>query len=145
MAQVNNLQFGVTVDAWVRKTEQRMLAVFRESVQRLTSNAIARTPVDTGYLKSSVVASLQQMPQVNPNAKGVAGSSYSVDVGAIATVLAGAKIGDVAYIGWVASYGPIIEAGHSKQAPAGFVRVSALEWPRIVSEVTQEAKGRAGG
>lgn len=140
---VNNLQFGAAVDEWVRATEQRMLAVFRESTQRVASIAANGVPVDTGFARASVRGSLQQMPQIDSANKGAKDQRYSADFGNITLVIAGAQLGQTIYIGWTAAYILPLEYGHSKQAPAGFVRIAAAQWQRIVNDVTAEAKTRA--
>jgi hypothetical protein len=142
---VNNLEFGATVDRWVRKSEARMLAVLRESTQRVISQAQSRIPVDTGFARASVRASLQSMPPIEPNSRGQKGTAYSYSGADIASVISSAQLGGTIHIGWTANYVGFLENGSSMQAPSGFVRISAMEWPSIVSAVTAEAKGRAGG
>lgn len=141
---VNNLNFSATVDDWVRATEQRMLALFRESTQRVASIAANAVPVDTGYARASVRASTESMPSIDASAKAKAGQNYPADFGNITLTIAGAHLGQTIYIGWTANYVQYLEYGHSKQAPAGFVRIAAAQWQRVVAEVTEEAKGRAG-
>jgi hypothetical protein len=141
----NALNFAAEVSAWVRQTEARMTAVFRESSQRLASLAQSRIPVDTGFARASIRASLQAMPQIDPNSRGVEGQSYGGNAtGQVTATIASATAGEHIYIGWTASYVGFLENGHSKQAPTGFVRISAMEWPRIVREVCAQARGRAG-
>lgn len=139
----SGLNFAAQVDDWVRQTEQRMTAVFRESTQRTVSRAQERIPVDTGFARASVRASLQSMPPINPASKGEDGRTYPFDGGNITLTIAGAQLGQTIYVGWTASYVGYLENGHSKQAPSGFVGLAALEWPTIVNQVTAELKGRS--
>lgn len=140
---VSNLDFMSTVDAWVQKTEKRMTAVFRESTQRVTEIMINGVPVDTGFARASVQASLSEMPPVIEGSRGQEGQSYPLDFGQITTTIASAELGDTIHVGFTASYAPYLEFGHSDQAPNGFVRIAAEQWPQIVAEVTAEAKSRA--
>lgn len=140
----SNVNFSAQIDAWVRKTETRKLAVLRESTQRVVAQAQSRIPVDTGFARASIRASLSEMPPIVKDSHGEEGQTYGYDSGEVSTVIAGAQLGDTIYIGWTAAYVGALENGHSKQAPSGFVAVSALEWPRIVNEVTAEAKNRSG-
>lgn len=142
---VNALEFSKQVDAWTKKTEQRMLAVFRESTKRVISLAQQTVPVDTGFCRASLQVSLESMPQVIPGSRPESGHSYSYNEGAIITTIANAQLSQTVYAGWTASYAIYLEYGHSQQAPSGFVRISAMQWPQIVSQVISEAKGRAGG
>lgn len=121
-----------------------MTAVFKESTQRVASIANNGIPVDTGFARASIRASTESMPPILPGSKGVEGQVYSDKFGQVSAVIANARLGQVIYIGWTASYVLPLEFGHSKQAPAGFVRLAAAQWGQIVSEVTEEAKARAG-
>ncbi len=140
---VSNLQFSAQVSDWVKQTQARMTAVFRESTQRVVSAAQARIPVDTGFARASIRGSLDSMPQIDPAFRGQPGNTYA-DSGEVTLVIAGATLGQTIYVGWTANYVIYLENGHSQQAPSGFVRLAAMEWPRIVSEVSAEAKSRAG-
>ena len=141
MATGGSLGFGKFIDDWVLKTERRMLAVTRQSTQTLVELCQARIPVDTGYARASIQASLESMPPINPNSRGQKDQTYDPG-GAVSAVIASAPLGETIYVGWTASYVGFLENGHSKQAPAGFVRVSVLEWPQIVSQVVADAKSR---
>lgn len=145
MSVVENRNFASSVDDWVKETEQRMLAVFRESTQRVTSTAANGVPVDTGFARASVQASTEAMPPIVDGKKGEEGKVYPASFGQVSAVIANAQLGQTIYVGWTASYVLPLEHGHSKQAPAGFVRLAAAQWPRIVAEVTVEAKARAAG
>ena len=141
MATSGSLGFGKFIDDWVRKTDRRMLAVARESTQRLVSLCQSRIPIDTGFARASIQGSLSEMPSIDPASRGRKDQTYA-EPQEVYTVIAGAELGDIIYVGWTASYVGFLENGHSKQAPAGFVRVSVLEWPQIVSQVVAEAKSR---
>lgn len=139
-----NSNFSATVDAWCRKTNARMTAVFRESTQRTVSLAQARIPVDTGFARASARASLQAMPPINPNASKpkIGSGAVSYNSAEISLTIAGAELGQTIFVGWTANYAGELERGHSKKAPSGFVRLAALEWQRTVSQVVSEAKAR---
>lgn len=144
---VNNLEFGAQVEAWVRETEARMLAVFHESAKRVVRQAQVGTPhipVDTGFARASIRGSLESMPMIDSKSSGEEGVSYSWDEGDIILTIASAGLGQTIYIGWTANYVIHLENGHSQQAPSGFVRIAAMQWQRIVAEVTEEAKRRSG-
>lgn len=142
-----DLPFSSQIDDWVRRTEQRMTAVFRESTQRVGSIAQQYISgelvnVDTGFLRASVRASLSEMPKIE--SKGPAeGASYSDSFGDVVLVIAGAEVGQTIYIGWTANYAPYVHYGTSKMGPRPWVYLAALQWGRVVSQVTEEAKARA--
>jgi hypothetical protein len=129
------------LDPWVKKTEARMLAVAKESTKRVVSQAQRRIPVDTGFARASIVGSLASMPPIRAGYRGDKGVTYPQTFDYIVTI-AQAVLGGRIYIGWTAGYVGLLEMGSSRQAPSGFVRISAMEWPRIVNETIAEAKAR---
>lgn len=141
---VSGLQFSATVGAWARKSEARMRAIFRESAQRTVSYAQERIPVDTGFARASVRASLASMPPINKGFVGEKGATYSPNAGFVTGVIASAGIGQTIHVGWTAAYVLALEYGHSRQAPSGFVRLAAQRWPQTVRAVTAEARQRSG-
>jgi HK97 gp10 family phage protein len=136
--------FSATVDDWVKKSERRMLAIFKESTQRTVSIAQSRIPVDTGFARASIRASTQSMPPIDRSTNNAKGGNVTYDGGEIILVIAGAELGQTVFIGWTANYVGFLEAGSSQQAPSGFVRLAAMQWQQTVAEVTAEAKARVG-
>ena len=137
---VSSLSFAAQVDEWTRKTEQRMTAVFRGSTQEVFRRAQGRTPVDTGFARASIRASKESMPPIDKGAKGIKGVPYFSTGGEVIATIASAELGETIYLGWTASYAGVLETGHSKQAPAGFVGITAMEWPQIVTAEIEKAK-----
>jgi hypothetical protein len=136
----NELNFSAAVDDWCKENEARLLAVFKESSQRVVSLAVNGVPVDTGFARASIRASTSEMPQIDPNAKG---GAYINGFDTVTLTIAGLELGATLYAGFTAAYIGPLEYGHSKQAPNGFVRIAAEQWPQIVSEVSAEAKARS--
>lgn len=134
--------FRATIDNWVKESEARMLAVFRESAQRTVSLAQSRIQVDTGFARASVRASLQDMPQIDPAASNKSGAAVAYDGSEIVTTIANAGLGETIYVGWTANYVGFLNYGTSKMAGSHFVDLAVMEWPRTVSVVVAEAKQR---
>src|SRR5690242_9302067 len=126
----NEANFTATVSDWVKQTPERLRGVFRESTQRVASKAANGVPVDTGFARASVRASLESMPQGDQEKpKGV--QAVPFDFSDVVLTIAKAELDDTIYIGWTANYAIYLEYGHSAQAPAGFVRIAAEQWPQI--------------
>lgn len=140
---VSNLDFAATVGDWAKESEDRLERIFKASSQELGSVANNGVPIDTGFARASFRASTSEMPAIDPNATNKSGAPVSGS-GEISTVIASATLGQTIYMGWVAAYIEYLEFGHSKQAPQGFARLAAAQWPSIVSGVVAEAKSRAG-
>ncbi|RAI34530.1 HK97 gp10 family phage protein [Rhodoplanes serenus] len=151
---VQNLSFAAQVDAWVRETEARMTAVFRQSAQEVIEEMQTpvgeggRMPVDTGFLRSSLQVSLNAdpVPATRKNDDGASAAAPDVSM-----VVAGAEIGDTITASYSAVYARRIEYGFvgqdSKgrtynQSPRGFVRGAADQWQAIVTRVAQRLKDR---
>lgn len=128
------------IDAWVAQSEQRIEAVFKDAAQEVIAQMQARVPVDTGFARASLRVSKTEMPQIIPGLKGQEGRTYSYDAGEVALTINGLGADETIYAGFTASYAPYLEVGHSKQAPAGFVRLTAQLWPQIVAESVAKAK-----
>ena len=133
--------FSAKVDDWASKSEARVDAVRRESVQRLV--AIAQTPVakggnmpvDTGFLRSSLMASTATMPRVGEGAQG----SESQITLAIANWDAGQPL----YLGYTANYAAHVHWGTRGRAARLWVTLAAQRWKQIVAEVARELRSRA--
>lgn len=133
--------FSAQVAAFVAKSEKRLELVVKESAQRVGLEVKERTPVDTGFLRASFMASTSAMPLIDRNARPGAGPV--ADRGEeIALVIAGASLGQPIYMGFVAGYAAHVEYGVNGRSGVGMVRLSAQRWPAIVNQVVSEAKAR---
>ena len=155
---VSNVSFSAAVDEWVRQSEARMEAVFRQSCQRLV--VVAQTPVahggnmpvDTGFLRASGIATTQAPVPVNPAAVGEPDKVYEFNNAAALGVLARLKIGQTLFFCWTAAYARRIEYGFNgtdslgrvfNQRGRGFVRLAAQQWQTIVASTAREARNRS--
>lgn len=134
--------FAATVGSWATEAEGRLERIWKAAAQELGSVANNAVPVDTGFARASFRGSTDSMPLINPNATNKGGGAVSGS-GEISTVIASATMGQTIYLGWTAAYILPLEYGHSQQAPQGFARIAAAQWPTIVSSVVGEAKARA--
>ena len=161
---VKNLTFSAQVDEWVKATEQRMEAVFKQSTQRVfeevrkTEAKGGTIPVITGHLRNSFQASTNGPIPIDPASKPVKGASYDKTgdalPGPVTLVITGAKLGQTIWGCFTAAYAARMEYGFTgedalgrtyNQAGRGFVRLAAQKWQRIVEDVVAELKKQAGG
>lgn len=148
-----NLTFAADVDAWVKATEQRLEAVFKEATQRVVEEVRTpddkggHLPVKTGFMRNSIVASTDGPTPISPNAKPEKGAEYDKESkqlpGPVSLVIAGATLGQTIWVCFTAAYAGYMEYGTATQPGFGFVRLAAQRWPRIVDEVVRELKERA--
>jgi hypothetical protein len=118
--------FTAQLDAFAQKTERRMLAVARESIQDVMDDAQTpvaqggRMPVDTGFLRNSVASGL------NGSFGAPGPESYTLSI-------SGMQLGDTVRFAWTADYAIYQELGAQGRAGKHFVGVAAAKWPQFVA------------
>lgn len=142
--------FSASVSDWVAKTEKRTEAVYKASVQRVIEAAQVpvaaggNMPVDTGFLRASLVVSLgMDVPAGREKPEAIAAFNYTamqVDL-----VINGATINTPITAAWTANYARHVEYGARGRPGRKFRDLAAQRWPSIVAEVSREAQTRAGG
>lgn len=142
--------FSAKVSDWARQTPQRIEAVYKESAQRVIAAAQlpagqgGNMPVDTGYLRASLVVSLGlDLPSQTDKPEGPASFTYAPSAADLA--IANADIGTPITAAWTANYAKHVEYGARGRAGRRFVALAAQRWQQIVTEVALEAQSRAGG
>lgn len=117
--------FTAQIKAFADRTQEKIEAVVKQSAQEVFTIAQTpkaqggRMPVDTGFLRNSLIASLN-------------GSTVGGGADAYVLAVAGAELGDTIFAGWTASYARFMEYGTSK-TPANFFMLSAAQqWGAIV-------------
>ncbi|MDR7032939.1 HK97 gp10 family phage protein [Mesorhizobium sp. BE184] len=133
--------FAATVGNWCQKVPNALEVVFKEAAQELVSQLGQLAPVDTGFLRASLMASTTAMPQLTRANPGV---SVPADLGDIVLVINGADLGDTIYLGYTANYAAFVAYGAQGRAPRPWVTLAAQRWPMIVDEVAARVKQRLG-
>jgi hypothetical protein len=140
--------FSAQVSAWVSMSERRIETVFKEasqdvisemqevgpSVANPDSSGSGNMPVDTGALRASLQAALNQ--PANVVFRPPTGGNVAYDPSPVALVIASAKLGDTIYATYSVDYAQAMEAKY------GFVRLSAQNWQQIVSRAASRVKRR---
>ena len=131
MAQQN---FSADVGKWARKTEERLIAVFRFAAQFAYEGIARRTPVDLGYARKSLTMTIAApLPMTGKRGDGYEAPDYNL-------TLAGSKLGDVIYISYVANYAGFLEYGARGRTGVGMVRLTAQNWPQIVQRAVAQVR-----
>lgn len=139
--------FSATVDAFVQETNKRLLALQRESLQRVVDDAQTpvakggRMRVDTGFLRASGQASLNGMPS-GPDIKPKEAIKHQFDdgtkpIGNLTLVLSEMQLGATFFFGWTANY------ARYREAYDAFLYGAIQKWPQIVNSVCEEIKRRS--
>lgn len=135
------------LDDWAANVTERLTAVVQGSTDRVIAVAQTpvakggRMPVDTGFLRNSLVSS------INGQGGLEGASSYALVAGQM-------EAGDVATFGWTAAYARRLNNGFTGTDAAGrtfnqsgrhWVEGAAAQWQAIVTAETEKAKKAAGG
>ena len=142
--------FAAQVADWVAQSKQAAEDVFHTASSRVvdimqtTRGAGGNMPVDTGFLRASLLASSSSMPQIRADAKPVAGSAYGYDSGPINLVINNTPLGGKVYCGYSANYAGYAEFGTGSTPARLFVTLASQQWVAIVKQVEQELSARLG-
>lgn len=135
--------FTAQVSAWAAATKERQTAVFRESVQRLVTEMqkpVARggnMPVDTGYLRNSLLGSTSAVPTMRDQA--------TAEADQVVLTIAGLDLGDTFYAGWTANYARHVHYGTRGRRGRLWRDLAAQKWGRIVDEAARDLERRVMG
>lgn len=128
------------LDRAAQRTRRDSEAMVRKIAERVFENIVRRTPVDTGWARANWVPSINEIDARSPGPGPKDGEPVPApDPGIISAVVQQGKIGDVFWLTNAVPYIRSLEYGHSKQAPAGMVRLSLEEARRFYRDY---GKGR---
>lgn len=133
--------FAASVGDWCLKVPNALEIVFKESAQELVSQLTQLAPIDTGFLRASLMASTSAMPQLTRANPGMA---VPADLGDIVLVINGADLGDTIYLGYTANYAAYVHYGARGNAARPWVTMVAQRWESIVAAKAAEVKARLG-
>lgn len=137
------MTFAAQVGEWVTKVKTAQHLIFQQSVQDLVSELNALVPVDTGFLRASLVGSTVAMPSLsrpNPNRNAV----YTIDSQQIELVILGTEPGDTIYLGYTANYGAHVHYGANGRAGRPWVEMVAQRWETIVKTNEEKVRSQLG-
>lgn len=118
--------FQAQIKAFADRSREKLEAVVKQSAQEVFSIAQTpkaqggRMPVDTGFLRNSLIATL------NGSAVGGGADAYTL-------AIAGAELGDTIFAGWTANYARFMEYGTSKATGNFYMLNAAQQWQAIVA------------
>jgi hypothetical protein len=137
-------KFADEVTAFVRKTPQRMEAVFKESVQRTVEYMQGpNMPVDTGFLRASIRGNPGRDPQqlTLPYERDPSGS-YAYNAQQVNLAITGSTLTSGFIVVYLANYARAQEYGSNGRAGRRFVGLAVQRWPQIVREAAADLEKR---
>ena len=123
--------FAKQVGSFAAASEDRMLAVFRQSAQDVVNDAQkprakgGNMPVRTGFLRNTGDAAVNSLP-VGETEPPEGQEFFEWDGDAALLVINRAQLGDTIFFGWSANYAKYMESRY------GFMRLAAQNWNQIV-------------
>ena len=129
------------IEKFIAVCDKRMVAVARQSIQETVQEMQkptakgGRMRVDTGFLRSTGAASLENFPS-GPTDKpddALPGSITSDDT-QLNTVLAKMKMGDTFFFGWTATYAQV------RETYDGFMETQLQNWRKTVARNVQKVR-----
>lgn len=130
------MSFSAELSDWARKTEERMTAVLRQSVQDLVAEAQTpvskggNMPVDTGFLRNSLKSE-------------ILGATAITGADGYLLVAQGIEPGQIAEFTWTAHYAVHVHYGARGRPGRMFAELAAAKWPDIVASNAARAKAGA--
>lgn len=118
--------FTAQIKAFTDRAKEKMETVVKQSAQEVFSIAQTpkaqggRMPVDTGFLRNSLVAELN-------------GSTVAGGADAYVMAVAGMDLGDTVFAGWTANYARHMEYGTSRTPGNHYMLAAAQQWQAIVA------------
>lgn len=127
--------FALDIQRFVDKAKGNVDLVVRKVSLDLFFRVIEKSPVDTGRFKSNWQVSINSIPQGTLATFDKSGASSLARVRAASV---GFAAGQIIYLVNNLEYARALEYGHSKQAPAGMVRLSVMEYGAVVTKAAGE-------
>lgn len=137
------MSFSADIEQFVLKSEKRLEAVVKNSIQDVTE--MAQTPVakggrmrvKTGFLRASGRASTEGFPS-GPSVKpaDALDNSYDFDGEAVNAVLIKMNLGDTFYFGWSANYAA------ARELHDGFLETATQNWQQFVNTNSEKYRGK---
>jgi hypothetical protein len=128
-------RFSLDLRAWAEKAGDRADLVIRKVALDLFSKVVLGTPVDTGRARGHWGVGVNSIVY----GAGI-DKAGSTTIGRITTTVQGARMGDTIYLANNLPYITKLEYGHSKQAPAGMVRINVDAFQAAINRAVIEAK-----
>lgn len=127
--------FSADIQKFIDKAKGNLDLVVRKVSLDMFRKVIVKSPVDTGRFKGNWQVAIGSIPAGTLEIDDKGGTATIAKVTAEALNM---KAGDVIYLVNNLPYARALEYGHSKQAPAGMVRITIEEFNAAVNKAASE-------
>jgi len=128
---------GDQLKAFAEKTKADMETVVRKTAFSLGESMVVMSPVDTGRFRGNWQYGADT---INTSTGGADDKSGRTALNRIQAGIRGWKPGQTIWLTNSLPYGPRLEAGWSKQSPAGMVRVSVANYQQYIADAIARVK-----
>lgn len=129
--------FALDVSEWCKAVPAQAEDILRKVAMDMFTRVVMRSPVDTGRFRGHWVATIGTPSSA---LTGRIDPSGAKSVALAASVAMKVKIGQSIFLCNNLPYALPLEYGHSKQAPAGMVRVAVAEFQNLVTKAARSAR-----
>ncbi len=134
---VAKTSFSLNINAWVKKSGDRMDLAVRYLSLELLRRIVLRSPVKTGHFRANWQVDIGVMPDgIIPGTD----KRGNATIGRADAKLQAAVAGKSVFIVNNLPYAQVLEEGHSGQAPQGMVAVTVQEFNEALKAGTARAK-----
>jgi hypothetical protein len=127
--------FTLDIQRFVDKAKGNVDLVVRKIALDMFRRVIIKSPVDTGRFKSNWQVAIGSIPAGTLELNDKTGAAT---ISKVTAATLGFKAGEVIYLVNNLAYARALEYGHSKQAPAGMVRVTIAEYNAVANKAAGE-------
>lgn len=127
--------FELDIQRFVDRAKGNIDLVIRKIALDLFKRVILKSPVLTGRFKGNWQVAIGSIPA---GVLEIDDKSGSATISKMTAAVLGLKAGQVIYLVNNLEYARPLEYGHSKQAPAGVVRITVQEFPQVVAKAANE-------
>lgn len=127
--------FAADIEKFTLKAKLNSEFLVRKVVFDVAAEVIRRSPVDTGLFRANWFVSNGEPTSETTRTRDRTGL---ISIGRAHQAVNYIRGGGVTYIFNNLPYGYPLEYGHSKQAPAGMVRLTVARWQAIVSAAARD-------
>jgi hypothetical protein len=137
------MSFSADIEQFVLKSEKRLEAVIKTSIDDVTKMAQTTTSdggkmrLVTGFLRWTGRASLEGFPSgPNIRPKDAQINSFTYNGDEVAAVLLKMKLGDTFYFGWTANYAA------ARELHDGFLETAVQNWQQFINANSEKYRGK---
>lgn len=127
--------FSLDIQRFVDKAKGNVDLVVRKISLDMFRRVIMKSPVDTGRFKGNWQVAIGSIPAGTLEVNDKTGTAT---IARVTAATLGLQAGETIYLVNNLEYARALEYGHSKQAPAGMVRISVAEYPGVVNKAASE-------